>query len=309
MLDLGAKHGGLGRRARDAGLDVEYTGLELSGENVRRAASDGFDVREADLAKPLPVADASYDCVFCLEILEHVTMPLALLEEMRRVLTDGGRAVVSVPSPYSWVEVYRELFGRHDPEGHLSSFTTPVMRNLAALAGFRVARTLGTSIRIPKTMRLISTDSILARSRIYVLRVTDEPDLRRPPALSQSFPHHTAANVPSYENVWCSKVCFFTVRVPCHRLPIFGSTCVNVISEPSWSAKYLLPVVVGWNSAWTNACPFWSDGFPIRIGAPCVSTITSTNGGVAKLTSLQATFFGKRNSSIWSNEMSSTTSA
>jgi hypothetical protein len=44
------------------------------------------------------------------------------------------------------------------------------MRNLAALAGFRVERILGTSIRIPKTLRLISTDSILARSRIYVLR-------------------------------------------------------------------------------------------------------------------------------------------
>jgi len=175
VLDLGAKHGGLGRRARDAGIDVAYTGLELSAENIRRAAENGFDVREADLAKPLPVADAGYDCVFCLEILEHVTMPLALLQEMRRVLTDGGRAIVSVPSPYSWVEVYRELFGRHDPEGHLSSFTTPVMRNLAALAGFRVARTLGTSIRIPRTMRLISTDSILARSRIYVLRVTGEP--------------------------------------------------------------------------------------------------------------------------------------
>jgi hypothetical protein len=90
------------------------------------------------------------------------------------VLAAGGRAVISVPSPYSWVEVYRELFHRHDPEGHLNAFTTPVMRNLAALAGFRHERTLGTSIRIPRTLRLISTDSILARSRIYVLRTTDQ---------------------------------------------------------------------------------------------------------------------------------------
>ena len=47
----------------------------------------------------------------------------------------------------------------------------------------------------------------------------------------------------------------------------------------------------------------------MRIGAPCESTITSTKGGVAKLTSLHATFFGKRKTSIWSNEMSSTASA
>jgi hypothetical protein len=54
--------------------------------------------------------------------------------------------------------------------------------------------------------------------------------------------------VPSYENVWRSNVCFFTVSVPCHGLPCFGSTCVNVSVAPSWIAKYLLPVVVGWNS-------------------------------------------------------------
>jgi SAM-dependent methyltransferase len=167
VLDVGAKWGGLASHLPGG---VAYTGLDLSEENVRRAAAAGLDIRLADVGKRLPVEDASSDCVFCLELLEHLTAPLALLEEIRRALTPEGRAVVSVPSPYSWVEVVRELFGRHDPEGHLNVFTTPVMKNVAALAGFRVERTLGTSIRIPRTMRLVPTDSILARSRMYVLR-------------------------------------------------------------------------------------------------------------------------------------------
>jgi SAM-dependent methyltransferase len=173
VLDVGAKWGGLGVRVREQGLDVAYTGLDLSEANVQAAAALGLDVRPADVTKTLPVGDGEFDCVFCLELLEHLTAPVFLLEELRRVLADSGRAVVSVPSPYSWVEVYRELLDRHDPEGHLNAFTTPVMRNLAALAGFRIERRLGTSIRIPRTMRLISTDSILARSRIYVLRASD----------------------------------------------------------------------------------------------------------------------------------------
>lgn len=86
------------------------------------------------------------------------------------MLVDDGRVVVSVPSPYSWVEVARELFGLHDTEGHLTAFTTPVLTNVAALAGFRVARRLGTSVRVPKLSRPFATNSILARSRIYVLR-------------------------------------------------------------------------------------------------------------------------------------------
>ena len=170
VLDVGAKWGGLASRP-PAG--VAYTGLDLSEENVRKAAAAGLDIRHADVTKPLPVDDGAFDCVFCLELLEHLTVPLALLEELRRVLAPDGRAVISVPSPYSWVEVYRELFGRHDPEGHLNAYTTPVMTNLAALAGFRVERRLGTSVRIPMTMRLVPTDSILARSRLYVLRPSD----------------------------------------------------------------------------------------------------------------------------------------
>jgi SAM-dependent methyltransferase len=170
VLDVGAKRGGLGRFARDNGLEIAYTGADLSAENVTLAAAAGLDVREADVSKRLPFPDRSFDCVFCLELLEHLVSPLGVLEEIRRVLVDEGRAVVSVPSPYSWVEVARELFHLHDTEGHLNAFTTPVMQNLAALAGFRIERRLGTSLRLPKTARLISTNSILARSRLYVLR-------------------------------------------------------------------------------------------------------------------------------------------
>lgn len=174
VLDVGAKRGGLGLRARAKGLDIRYAGLELSEENVRAAMATGLDVREADVTRTLPVKSGEFDCVVCLELLEHLPSALPLLGEMRRALVDDGRLVISVPNPYSWVEVYREFFGRPDHEGHLNAFTTPVIRNLAALAGFRVERILGTSVRIPRTRRLIATDSILARSRIYLLRPASE---------------------------------------------------------------------------------------------------------------------------------------
>ncbi len=170
VLDIGAKRGGLDARIRAAGLDVAYTAVDLSEANVAAARAAGLDAVQADVTRELPFAAASYDCVFCLELLEHLTSPVTLLAEIARVLQADGRAVISVPSPYSWVEIARELFHLDDAEGHLNAFTIPVMRNLAALAGFRVERILGTSVRIPKTLRLISTDSILARSRIYVLR-------------------------------------------------------------------------------------------------------------------------------------------
>lgn len=170
VLDVGAKWGGLGECARRLGMDIVYTGLELSEANVQKAATLGLDVRLSDASRPLPIDDQQYDAVICLELLEHLMTPVALLSEIRRVLKPNGRTVVSVPNPYSWVEIYRELFGRKDPEGHLNAFTTPVMENVLALAGLRLERRLGTSVRMPKSLRLLSTDTILARSRIYVAR-------------------------------------------------------------------------------------------------------------------------------------------
>jgi SAM-dependent methyltransferase len=155
-------------------MNVLYTGLELSEANIRKAGELGLDVRLADASGPLPVEDQQYDSVICLELLEHLTTPLQLLGEIRRVLRPNGRAVLSVPNPYSWVELYRELFRRPDPEGHLNAFTTPVMENLLALVGLRLDRRLGTSVRIPKSLRLVSTNSILARSRLYVARPWDQ---------------------------------------------------------------------------------------------------------------------------------------
>ena len=171
VLDLGAKWGGL---ATAIHVPVDYTGLDLSHVNAEAATKAGLTFVQGDVTQPLPFAGASFDCVFCLELLEHLIAPARLLAEIHRVLKADGRAVISVPSPYSWVEVARELFGLHDTEGHLNAFTTPVMQNLAGLAGFRIERRLGTSLRIPKTSRLISTNSILARSRMYVLRPADD---------------------------------------------------------------------------------------------------------------------------------------
>jgi SAM-dependent methyltransferase len=174
VLDLGAKWGGLASTIGAAGIPVDYTGFDVSEVNVEAAAEAGLKFVRGDVSDPLPFGEASFDCIFCLELLEHLTVPLDLLMEVRRVLTDTGRAVVSVPSPYSWVEVVREVSGRHDTEGHLNSFPTPILQNLAGLSGFAVDRRLGTSLRIPKTPWLIPTDSILARSRIYVLRPSNK---------------------------------------------------------------------------------------------------------------------------------------
>jgi SAM-dependent methyltransferase len=68
----------------------------------------GFDVpgnTHADLhgsIDALPVDDASFDVVLCLQVLEHVPDPAAAVRELRRVVRPGGRVLASTHGVYPY---------------------------------------------------------------------------------------------------------------------------------------------------------------------------------------------------------------
>ena len=106
---------------------------ELSGVDLAEAAVPGLRSIVADV-RSLPVADGSFDLVFCISTLEHVGRDNevyavdappsqdgdeAALRELHRVLARGGRLLVSVPTgerddqgwqlqrtPEDWVAVF-----------------------------------------------------------------------------------------------------------------------------------------------------------------------------------------------------------
>jgi SAM-dependent methyltransferase len=71
-----------------------------------RVLDIGFDVPGnpyADLhgsIDALPVPDASFDVVLCLQVLEHVPDPAAAVRELRRVVRPGGRVLLSTHGVY-----------------------------------------------------------------------------------------------------------------------------------------------------------------------------------------------------------------
>jgi SAM-dependent methyltransferase len=91
-----------GLRVLDVGCgDRPYEEL-LSGA----AEIVGFDVPgnpHADLhgsIDAIPVEEASFDVVLCLQVLEHVPDPAAAVRELRRVVKPGGRVLLSTHGIY-----------------------------------------------------------------------------------------------------------------------------------------------------------------------------------------------------------------
>lgn len=121
LLDIGSGDrwiaGALSPEVHYVALDYPSTGRDLYG-----ASPDVF----AD-AHSLPFADASFDALVCLEVLEHVMDPAQVLREIARVLKPGGRAWLSMPF----------LYPLHDAPFDFQRYTEFGLRRDLAKAGLQ----------------------------------------------------------------------------------------------------------------------------------------------------------------------------
>ena len=88
VLDVGAGDRPYDELFRDA---AEIVAVDVPG-------NPGADLHGS--VDALPVEDASFDVVLCLQVLEHVPDPAAAVRELRRVVRPGGRVLASTHGVY-----------------------------------------------------------------------------------------------------------------------------------------------------------------------------------------------------------------
>lgn len=98
VLDLGAGPGHYSAALVDAGATV--IPIDLGSENMRKAARAGLAAVETDATR-LPFPAASFDGVFCSNMLEHVPDARLVIDEIERVLRPGGWGWISWTNWYS----------------------------------------------------------------------------------------------------------------------------------------------------------------------------------------------------------------
>lgn len=97
ILDLGC---GDGRLLADLAKQNEVYGIDQSAGAVEVARTNGVQAIVGDIEKSLPFADASFDGVFALDILEHMVNLTGLLREINRVLKDDGFLIIALPNHF-----------------------------------------------------------------------------------------------------------------------------------------------------------------------------------------------------------------
>lgn len=104
----------------------EYVGLDIDTSLARgRGVADVYyDGRR------FPFDDNSFDAVLCNQVLEHVFNPEEFMRELQRVLTPGGRLILTVP--FVWDE--------HEQPHDFARYSSFGLRALLERNGFRVLK-------------------------------------------------------------------------------------------------------------------------------------------------------------------------
>lgn len=128
VLDVACGEGYGSAGLREAGAK-HVIGVDISEGACRHARSRyGLDARLGS-AKNIPLDNGSVDVVVSFETIEHVPQPIRFLEECARVLTPGGRLIISTPNREVYSAPGRPINPHHCSEMSEKEFVTALGAN------------------------------------------------------------------------------------------------------------------------------------------------------------------------------------
>jgi SAM-dependent methyltransferase len=137
VLDLGAGAGEFTAAAAAAGTEVIAVEVAEAALARARRAHPALAFQLVPIDGPLPFDDGRFDVVWASEVIEHIADTGVWLSEVRRVLTPGGRLLLTTPShgrlrvALGGIERYSEPLG-----DHLHLYTRRSLRTLLSEFGF-----------------------------------------------------------------------------------------------------------------------------------------------------------------------------
>ncbi|GJD54668.1 class I SAM-dependent methyltransferase [Methylobacterium dankookense] len=137
---------------------IELGGLSRIGKFFEQEFNANFSSYENDLRKPFELPSESYDCVLCLEVIEHLKDApasetdierighfnysgiLNAFDEAYRILRPGGVLVLTTPNANSLGTIIRTAWGAPSflYELHVRELSAEQVKNFALSAGFQM---------------------------------------------------------------------------------------------------------------------------------------------------------------------------
>ena len=150
VLDLGCGNGDALKVLSNRGIDL--FGTDISSRALSDAKQYGMVIK-ADVTR-LPIRESSFPCVLLLDVYEHVMDKRLLMEEVYRVLSNSGIAIMTIPlsqatndtgdsrqpydKPLSFNETSRLISDIFDVERLLGIPWMPILNTFEAYVPLRI---------------------------------------------------------------------------------------------------------------------------------------------------------------------------
>ncbi|HEY2904300.1 MAG TPA: class I SAM-dependent methyltransferase [Vicinamibacterales bacterium] len=122
-----------------SGVDVAPSAIALARANFAQQGLRGeFQVADGE---HLPFADGAFDFVYAHGVVQYTAQPQQLVDEVRRVLKEGGEAIFQVYNRVSWLNALSKLMKvglEHEDAPVLLKYSIPEFK--ALVSGFREVR-------------------------------------------------------------------------------------------------------------------------------------------------------------------------
>jgi methionine biosynthesis protein MetW len=171
LLDIGCGDGAFTVLLKDALKAKEVAGIEIAPEAIAALGKKGIKAYQLDIdQQPFPFHDASFDIIYCGEIIEHIFNTDHLLEEVHRVLKQDGTAIFTTPNMAGWPSRLALLLGyqpfptavspQHEGAGkllakgdegqwgHIRVFTTRALVELLKIHHFKIKGLTGCPVSV-----------------------------------------------------------------------------------------------------------------------------------------------------------------
>ncbi|QJD79856.1 class I SAM-dependent methyltransferase [Spirosoma rhododendri] len=144
VLDVGCNTGRGGQLLKQQRSHLRLCGIDLLEDRIRRVPPGIYERLIADSATALPFDDNTFDTIVAGELVEHIPaseLP-GMLREFHRVLTPGGRVLLTTPNPHSYLVNIRRHDVFADPS-HVNIMAVPVLLDHLCQSGFSSNRVTG----------------------------------------------------------------------------------------------------------------------------------------------------------------------
>jgi ubiquinone/menaquinone biosynthesis C-methylase UbiE len=149
ILDVGCGTGALLKAILTARPEVRAIGVDLSAKMLgvaRERLGDRAQLRVGD-AEHLPLPDASFDLIVCVDSVHHYPHPETALREMARVTRPGGGLVIGEWRVATPLRQLMNVLLPRTSGGDVRIYTGRELSELAASAGFSVERCAPAGVR------------------------------------------------------------------------------------------------------------------------------------------------------------------